>query len=130
LSSARPPIIGTMAWVKRHLPLLAGGCESHRQLRRRLVWLLILVLVGDVGATFLVHCFDHVGWTRAIEWTTSEFTTAGSSQGPNGRFGKAFEVILGLCAVTVVAALAGSLGAFFHRRGLELAPLQPDHDER
>jgi hypothetical protein len=116
--------------LKASLPLLFPVRESHRQLRRRLLWLVVLLLIADAGAIVLVHRFDHVGWEHAVEWTTSELVTAGSSQTAKGSFGRAAEVVLGFCAVTVVAAVAGALGAYFHRRGLELAPLEDGRESR
>jgi hypothetical protein len=35
------------------------------------------------------------------------------------------DVFLQAYAISVVAVLAGSFGAFFHRRGIERAPMEP-----
>ena len=60
----------------------------------------------------------------SIFWTSTQLLTV-SSQLPNpiSAPARAFDVFLQAYAITVVAMLAGSFGAFFHRRGLERDPL-------
>ena len=50
-----------------------------------------------------------------------------SSQLPNpiSTPARVLDVFLQAYAISVVAILAGSFGAFFHRRGLERHPLEP-----
>jgi hypothetical protein len=40
------------------------------------------------------------------------------------------DVLIQAYAISVVAVLAGSFGAFFHRRSLERVPLQRDSEKR
>jgi hypothetical protein len=110
---------------------------SHRQLRRRLVGLLLAVAMIDVIGIVLMHKVEprptndtpsvHA-WRDAAEWTTAQLLAGGSSRSAGSDFGHSFEVVLQACAITIVASLAGSLGAFFHRRGLERDPLELEQD--
>jgi hypothetical protein len=117
--------------------LLLYERASHRQLRRRLVGLLLVVAMIDVIGVVVMHRVEPTpandspsvhAWRDAVEWTTAELLAGGSSRSAGSDFGHSFEVVLQACAITIVAALAGSLGAFFHRRGLERDPLELEHD--
>lgn len=56
----------------------------------------------------------------ALFWTTTQLLTVSSSlRNPLSPGGRILDVLMEAYAITVVATLAGSLGAFFHRRGLE-----------
>jgi hypothetical protein len=123
-------------WLTRLKPkVLLYERESHRQLRQRLLILLGVVLILNTVGTILIHEVEPPStekrpsvraWGSATEWTTAQLVAAGSSRNAAGEFSHGLEVFLQVCAVTVVASLAGAFGAFFHRRGLERHPLQPD----
>jgi hypothetical protein len=59
----------------------------------------------------------------ALFWTTTQLLTV-SSQLPNpiSTPARILDVFLQAYAISVVAMLAGSFGAFFHRRGIERDP--------
>ena len=61
----------------------------------------------------------------SLFWTSTQLLTV-SSQLPNplSTPGRVLDVGLQAYAISIVAALAGSFGAFFHRRGLERDPLE------
>ena len=61
----------------------------------------------------------------SLFWTTTQLLTV-SSQLPNpiSTPARVLDVWLQAYAISVVAALAGSFGAFFHRRGMERDPLE------
>jgi hypothetical protein len=65
----------------------------------------------------------------AVFWTSTQLLTV-SSQLPNpiSTPARVLDVFLQLWAISVVAVLAGSFGAFFHRRGVERDPLEPRAD--
>jgi hypothetical protein len=145
MPNSRPGSSGDLAiiplmveWLRRLVAkLLLSERASHRQLRRRVAGLLLAVVFIDALGIILMHRFEPRptndapsvrGWGDAAEWTTAELLAAGSSRSTGSEFGQVFEVVLQACAVTVVASLAGSLGAFFHRRGLERDPLELDAD--
>src|SRR5829696_2169585 len=60
----------------------------------------------------------------SLFWTSTQLLTV-SSQLPNpiSTPARVFDVFLQAYTITVVAMLAGSFGAFFHRRGIERDPL-------
>jgi hypothetical protein len=105
---------------------------THLHLRERLVTIAALTLMVDVVGSVLVYLFEH-GKTSgnaintfgdAVFWTTAQLLTV-SSQMPNPvtTGGKVVDLFLELWAITAVTALAGSFGAFFHRRGIERDPM-------
>lgn len=112
--------------------VVRGETATHRHLRDRLTAIAALTLAIDLLASALVlHFEDGEGRARditsfgdAIFWTTSQLLTVSSSmENPVTLGGRIIDVGLELYAITVVAALAGSFGAFFHRRGHERDPV-------
>jgi hypothetical protein len=61
----------------------------------------------------------------SVFWTSTQLLTV-SSQLPNplSTPARVLDVFLQAWAISVVAMLAGSFGAFFHRRGLERDPIE------
>src|SRR6201999_1675819 len=53
-------------------------------------------------------------------FTTSQLLTGSSVANPATNLGKILELVFDLWAITVVASLAGSFGAFFHARSKEM----------
>jgi hypothetical protein len=102
---------------------------SQRHLRERVLAIVAVSVVVDVAGTALIAMFErgkgeiHGVWD-AYFWTTTQLLTV-SSQLPNpvSVGGRLVDLVLQLYAITVVASLAGSFAAFFHRRGLERDPL-------
>lgn len=101
-------------------------------LRARLAALLVTSLALDAVASVLVFLFErhaqHTGITNigdAVFWTSTQLLTV-SSQLPNpiSTPARVLDVFLQCYAISVVAMLAGSFGAFFHRRGLERHPIE------
>jgi hypothetical protein len=112
----------------------APRTATHRHLRERIGRLALVTLGVDLAATLLVYLFEHdephteiTNIGDAAFWTTTQLLTV-SSQLPNplSTGGRILDIFLQLWAISVVAALAGAFGAFFHRRGLERDPLEPE----
>jgi hypothetical protein len=110
-----------------------AATPTHLHLRQRLVRIAMVTVGIDVVASALIYLFErHAKGTEihnvgdAVFWTTTQLLTV-SSQLPNpiSTPARALDIFLQLWAISVVAALAGSFGAFFHRRGLERHPMQP-----
>jgi hypothetical protein len=104
-----------------------GASPAHLRLRSRLAGVLMLTATVDIVASGLVLiCERHAAGTGitnlgdALFWTSTQLLTV-SSQLPNPITAAAriLDVALQLYAVSVVAVLAGSFGAFFHRRGMD-----------
>jgi hypothetical protein len=108
-----------------------GSTATHRHLRERLTALALVTLVVDLVGSLLIHLFEHdargseiTTFGDALFWTSAQLLTVSSQiRNPFTTGGRIVDIALELYAITVVAALAGSFGAFFHRRGLERDPL-------
>jgi hypothetical protein len=103
---------------------------THAHLRSRLVALAIATVTLDAVASLFIFLFErHADRTEihnfgdAVFWTTTQLLTV-SSQLPNPISTPARVLDIGLqaWAISAVAILAGSFGAFFHRRGNEIDP--------
>lgn len=101
---------------------------THRFLRGRLIGAFVFTLVVDLLASAAIFFAErHAPGTEitsfgdALFFTTTQLTTV-SSQLPNPLSvpGRVIDVVLELYGITVVAALAGSFGAFFHHRSMEM----------
>lgn len=108
-----------------------GATTTHLHLRDRLISVALVTIVVDVIGTVLVYLFEHSAAQSevtnigdALFWTTAQLLTVSSQMSaPLTTEGRIVDVFLMAYAITVVATLAGSFGAFFHRRGLERDPL-------
>jgi hypothetical protein len=107
-----------------------GVTPTHEHLRSRLVFLLVATIAVDAVASVLVLPFErHADGTEitnygdSLFWTTTQLLTV-SSQLPNpiSTPARVVDVFLQAYAISAVAILAGSFGAFFHRRGNERDP--------
>ncbi len=119
--------------------VLLGESHTHRLLRSRLTILAMATLLVDAAGTVLMYIcehdraasgFDDVG--GAWFWVSAQLTTV-SSQMPNPvtTAGRVIDLVLEVWAISVVASLAGALGAFFVARhqeapGAPPSPAEPD----
>ena len=116
--------------------ILGASSPAHLHLRSRLAFVLVATLLIDAVASVLILLFErnahgteitNIG--DAVFWTSTQLLTV-SSQLPNPISAPAriLDIFLQAYAISVVAVLAGSWGAFFHRRSMERAPMHPrDH---
>jgi hypothetical protein len=108
-----------------------GATKTHQHLRDRLISVALVTLVVDAIGTVFVYMLEHsasqseiTNLGDALFWTTAQLLTVSSQMSaPLTTGGRIVDVFLMAYAITVVATLAGSFGAFFHRRGLERDPL-------
>jgi hypothetical protein len=114
--------------------LVRAETPTHRHLRERITGILTLTFALDAVAAVIVYLLERDKSSNGIHtfgdavfWTTAQLLTV-SSQMPNpiSTGGKIVDLVLELWAITAVTALAGSFGAFFHRRGMERDPIHPD----
>jgi hypothetical protein len=91
----------------------------------------VVTVAIDALASVLILGFErHASGTEitnigdAVFWTSTQLLTV-SSQLPNpiSAPARVLDVFLQAYAISVVAVLAGSWGAFFHRRGMERDPM-------
>jgi hypothetical protein len=113
--------------------VLGGRTPTHLHLRNRLGFVVGATVALDAVASVLVLLVERN--TRGTEitnigdalfWTTSQLLTVSSQMSnPVSTSGRIIDIFLEAYAISVVAVLAGSFGAFFHRRSEERAPVQP-----
>jgi hypothetical protein len=105
---------------------------THLHLRERLAAIVAVSLVIDVIGAVLIYLFERGETVTGIRtfgdalfWTSAQLLTV-SSQMPNPvtTGGKIVDILLEAWAITAVTAVAGSFGAFFHRRGMERDPME------
>jgi hypothetical protein len=114
---------------------LRGASHTHRLLRSRLTMLAGATLILDAVGTVLMYVcehdhpasgFDDIG--GALFWVSAQLTTV-SSQMPNPvtTAGRVIDIVLEVWAISAVATLAGTVGAFFVARHHEasVAPIRP-----
>jgi hypothetical protein len=111
--------------------VVRGATPTHEHLRARLSAVVLATLLLDAVASVLILGFERnasgteiTNLGDAVFWTSTQLLTV-SSQLPNpiSTPARVLDVFLQAYAISVVAVLAGSFGAFFHRRGLERDPL-------
>ncbi len=108
--------------------VIRATTPTHARLRDRLVAVAVATVGFDVVCAVLAYLFEHhqkqtqirsVG--SALFWTTTQLLTVSSSmQNPISFPGRILDVVMEIYAITVIAALAGALGAFLIKRGEEL----------
>jgi hypothetical protein len=112
--------------------VLRARTPTHLHLRSRLAFVVGATVVVDAVASVLILLFErHASGTEitnfgdAVFWTSTQLLTV-SSQLPNpiSAPARVLDIFLQAYAISVVAVLAGSFGAFFHRRSMERAPLE------
>ncbi len=100
---------------------------THRHLRERLIAVFVATLGVDVICTLLAYAFEQQAKHTQVKslgsasfWVTTQLLTV-SSQLPNpiSTAGRVLDVAMELYAITVIATLAGAVGTFFQRRGVE-----------
>jgi hypothetical protein len=107
-----------------------GDTRTHELLRSRLVFLFLATLILDAVASVLIFLFErHASGTEitnlgdSIFWTSTQLLTVSSQlRNPISTPARVLDIFLQAYAISAVAFLAGSFGAFFHRRGAELDP--------
>ncbi len=104
---------------------------THAHLRRRISIIFLATAVMSIASTLVVYLTErHAQGTEihdlfdAFIFSTSQLLTASSVASPQTDFGKVLELFFDLWAITVVATLAGSFGAFFHARSKEIAAVE------
>jgi hypothetical protein len=112
------------------LKVVRGVTPTHDHLRSRIAFIFATTIVVDAIASVLIFIFERnaagtkiTNFGDAVFWTSTQLLTV-SSQLPNPISvpARVLDIFLQAYAISVVAALAGSFGAFFHRRSMERDP--------
>jgi hypothetical protein len=101
---------------------------THSRLRDQLVAIAIATLGIDVLCAVLAFVFEHHAKQTQITnigsslfWTSTQLLTVSSSiQNPISTLGRLLDVGMEIYAITVIASLAGAMGAFLVKRGTEI----------
>jgi hypothetical protein len=108
------------------MAVVRGASDTHSYLRGRLVTItLVTVIVGIVSTVIVYFAERHAHGTQihdlfdAFLFAMSQLLTASSVAAPVTDPIKVLALIFDIFAIFVVATLAGSFGAFFHRRNQE-----------
>src|SRR5438477_337976 len=112
--------------------VVRAASKTHLHLRQRLIWILGATLVVAVAGSVAIYFFErHTQGTEihtlgdSFFWTTCQLLTVSSQlKNPISTGARILDVFFELWAISVVATLAGSFGAFFHRRGIERDPME------
>ena len=113
------------------IAVASGKTATHTHLRRRLLTIFFVTAFFSVACTLLVYLTErHADGTEihnlfdAFLFSTSQLLTASSVANPATNVGKVLELFFDIYAITVVATMAGSFGAFFHQRSKEMDRLR------
>ena len=110
--------------------VVRAATPTHERLRARVGFVVLATVVLDAVASVLILLFErHAPGTEitnlgdAVFWTSTQLLTVSSQlRNPISTPARVLDVFLQAYAISVVAVLAGSFGAFFHRRGIERDP--------
>lgn len=110
--------------------MVRGETHTHRVLRSRIAFLFLTTVALDLVASVVILLFErHASGTEitnigdALFWTSTQLLTVSSQlHNPISTPARVLDIFLQAWAISVVAALAGSFGAFFHRRSMERNP--------
>lgn len=109
------------------IAVVQGQTKTHTHLRRRLLTIFLATAFISVICTLIVYFTERGAKGTEIHnlfdaflFSTSQLLTASSVAVPKTNFGKVLELFFDIWAITVVATLAGSFGAFFHARSKEM----------
>jgi hypothetical protein len=107
--------------------IATGASPVHDDLRRRLTGILLLTVLVDLACAVAGYGLERHGtgseihsFGTALFWTSTQLLTVSSQlKNPVTGAGQVLDVAMEMYAISVVASLAGSFGAFFHRRSAE-----------
>jgi hypothetical protein len=101
---------------------------THGRLRDRLMGVALATVVVDLLCAVLALVFESratqtqiSSYGSALFWTSTQLLTVSSSiQNPISTPARVLDVAMEIYAITVVASLAGAMGAFMVKRGAEI----------
>ena len=108
--------------------VLRAGTPTHGRLRDRLVAIALVTVGFDLLCAVLAFLFEHHQeqtqintFGSALFWTTTQLLTVSSNiQNPISFAGRVLDTVMEIYAITVIASLAGALGAFLIKRGEDI----------
>jgi Na+/H+-translocating membrane pyrophosphatase len=107
--------------------VLRAVTDAHLHLRQRLVAIGVVTFAVAIVCSVLAYFLERHGPQTEIHslwdgffWASTQLLTVSSSmKNPVTTGGQILDLFMEAYAITVVASLAGSFGAFFHKRSQE-----------
>ncbi len=108
--------------------VLRAATDTHRRLRNHLVVIAVATVGVDAVCTILGYFLERHSPETDIKtlgsaafWTTTQLLTVSSSvKNPISTGGRLLDVLMEIYAITVIATLAGAIGSFLQKRGVEM----------
>jgi hypothetical protein len=109
------------------MDVFRGKTPTHTHLRDRVIAIVTITLIVDLIASVAILFLErHAANTEitnfgdSIFWVTTQLLTVSSQlHNPITPAARLIDILLEAISISVVATLAGSFAAFFHRRGNE-----------
>ena len=108
--------------------MIRGATTTHRSLRNILVSVAVATVGIDLLCAVLAYLLERHGHETDVQtfgsaafWTTTQLLTVSSSvKNPISTGGRGLDVFMEIYAITVIATLAGGIGSFLQKRGVEM----------
>lgn len=108
--------------------VFGAATTTHRRLRNVLVTVAVATVGIDLLCAVLGYFLErHTHETEiktlgsAVFWTTTQLLTVSSQvKNPISAGGRVLDVFMEIYAITVIATLAGGIGSFLQKRGVEM----------
>jgi hypothetical protein len=108
--------------------VVRAATPTHRRLRDHLVAIGVATVGVDLFCAALAFLLEHHAQQTELKtlgsaafWTTTQLLTVSSSiKNPISVGGRILDVFMEIYAITVIATLAGAIGSFLQKRGLEI----------
>jgi hypothetical protein len=108
--------------------VLRAASPTHRRLRDHLLAIFVATVCVDFVCTALAFLLERnsqqteIGTVgSALFWTTTQLLTVSSSfKNPISAGGRILDVFMEAWAIIVIGTLAGAVGTFLQKRGLEI----------
>jgi hypothetical protein len=118
---------GARAAWEDAMRVIHGATPTHTHFRDRIIAIVFFTAVVDLIASVAVLFLErHATGTEitnfgdSIFWVTTQLLTVSSQlHNPISTGARLIDILLEAISISVVASLAGSFAAFFHRRGRE-----------
>ena len=105
-----------------------AASPTHRRLRDHLLAIFVATVVMDLICAALAFLLERDAQQTEIStigsalfWTSTQLLTVSSSfKNPISPGGRILDIVMEAYAIIVIATLAGALGTFLQKRGLEI----------
>jgi hypothetical protein len=123
-------MVHVLASAARELrDVMRAATATHRRLRDHLVTIAVATAGVDLVCAGLALLLERDSaqtevktFGSALFWTSTQLLTVSSSiKNPISASGRVLDVFMEIYAITVIATLAGAMGSFLQKRGVEIS---------